>query len=277
MPASRPHPGASPSAPAPTTDITRDHLLRGQVTLLQPRQGFRSSLDPVLLAGFLAPPYGHLLDIGCGTGALAFLLLARDPAASGIGVEIQPRLAELSRRGVVENRYGARFTIAEGDIRAIDFGGALFDLVASNPPFQPLGQGKLPPDPERAMAHHEVGLGLADWIARAAASCRPGGRVAVVFPASRAHELTAGLVARQLAPVRLRPVYPRAGQPASRVLVEALKVPGARPLQIEPPLLLHEEGGYTREVRDYLGEDNDRHGTHARGDSEGDIPSRSPA
>ena len=36
-------------------EITTDTLLRGRVTLLQPRRGFRSSLDPVLLARFLAP------------------------------------------------------------------------------------------------------------------------------------------------------------------------------------------------------------------------------
>ncbi len=65
------------------------------MTLLQPRRGFRSSLDPILLARFLAPPYGRFLDIGCGTGALAFTLLADDPAARGLGVELQPRLARL--------------------------------------------------------------------------------------------------------------------------------------------------------------------------------------
>ena len=44
-------------------------------------------LDPVLLARFLYPPHGRFLDIGCGTGALSFTLLADDAAATGIGVE----------------------------------------------------------------------------------------------------------------------------------------------------------------------------------------------
>ena len=84
---------------AEETEITRDTLLRGRVKLLQPRHGFRSSLDPVLLAGFIAPPFGRFLDIGCASGALAFLLLARDQAARGIGIEIQPRLAALAEQG----------------------------------------------------------------------------------------------------------------------------------------------------------------------------------
>src|SRR4051812_11086249 len=80
-------------------DTTVDTLLRGRVTVVQPRRGFRSSLDPLLLARFLAPPHGRFLDIGCGTGALSFALLADDPSASGVGVELQARLAHLAGLG----------------------------------------------------------------------------------------------------------------------------------------------------------------------------------
>jgi tRNA1Val (adenine37-N6)-methyltransferase len=251
--------GAPPVDPRPD-DITRDSMLRGQVTLLQPRRGFRSSLDPVLLAGFVTMPYGHVLDIGCGTGAISFLLLARDRAATGVGVEIQPRLAGLLRRAVVENGHEARFRVEHADIRHAPLAPASFDLVVSNPPYLPLGQGALPPDEERAIAHHEVKLSVPEWVDRAATLCRPDGRVAVVFPAQRAAELLAAMTARGLAPARLRPVYPRPGQPATRVLVEARRPAAARPLVVEPPLLVHEGDGYSEEVRRHLGEIEDEAG-----------------
>ena len=82
--------------------VTADALLRGRVRLFQPARGARMSLDPVLLAGFVTPPFGRFLDIGCGTGPLSFLLLAGDPAATGVSVEIQPRLAALAVRGRIE-------------------------------------------------------------------------------------------------------------------------------------------------------------------------------
>jgi tRNA1Val (adenine37-N6)-methyltransferase len=250
-------PVPTPTPAAPEGAITRDSMLRGRVTLLQPRRGFRSSLDPVLLAGFVGAPYGHLLDIGCGTGAIAFLLLARDPAATGVGVEIQPRLAGLLERAVIENGHQARFRVEHADIRRASLPGASFDLVVSNPPYLPLGQGALPPDEERAIAHHEVKLGLGEWIDRAAALCKPDGRVAVVFPATRAAELLGALQAGGLPPARLRPVYPRPGQPATRILVEARRVTAARPLVVEPALLVHEGDGYSEEVRRHLGEIED--------------------
>jgi tRNA1(Val) A37 N6-methylase TrmN6 len=230
-------------------------LLRGRVKLLQPARGFRSSLDPVLLAGFLAAPYGRFLDIGCGTGALAFLLLARDEAASGVGLEVQPRLAELCGRASAANGFEGRFAVTPADARRASLPAASFDLVATNPPFQPLGQGDLPPDRERSVAHHEVMLALADWLAVAARALRPEGRLGVVYVAARAHELLEGMLARGLSPTRLRPVYPRAGVAASRVLVEARRGPTPRPFTLEPALVVHDDGGYTAEVRGFLGEE----------------------
>jgi tRNA1Val (adenine37-N6)-methyltransferase len=237
-----------------TDEVTRDSLLRGRVTLYQPRRGFRSSLDPVLLAGFLAPPFGRFLDLGCGTGALSFLLLARDPEARGVGVEVQRRLAQLVRRAIDDNGVGARFSLTLGDVRRGGLGGG-FDLVATNPPFQPAGSGALPPDDERAIAHHEVMLTLAEWLDQAALALRPDGRIATVFPAGRLGELLAGLQARGFSATRLRPVYPRAGQPATRVLCEARRHgERPRPAVFEPPLLVHDDAGYSPEVRSFLGE-----------------------
>ena len=120
--------------------VTADGLLRGRVRLYQPARGARMSLDPVLLAGFVAPPFGRFLDIGCGTGPLSFLLLAGDPAASGVGVEIQPRLAALAVRGRDENGWEKRLDVIDGDVRALGewLGDASFDLVVTNPPYRTL-------------------------------------------------------------------------------------------------------------------------------------------
>jgi tRNA1(Val) A37 N6-methylase TrmN6 len=256
MPKSGPDPGALGGFEADATaGATVDTLLRGRVTLLQPERGFRSSLDPVLLARFLEPPFGRFLDIGCGTGALSFTLAAIDPAAHGTAVEIQPRLARLAAAGRDRNGLGGRVEIVEGDIRrlAARIGAARFDLVATNPPFRPVEGGVSSPDEERAVAHHEVALTLEQWLDAAALAVRPGGRVGVVYAAPRLAELLAGLAARALQPVRLRCVHPRADRPAGRVLVEAQRA-SRRPLVIEPPLVVHADdgGAFTAEVAQML-------------------------
>jgi tRNA1Val (adenine37-N6)-methyltransferase len=235
--------------------ITHDTLLRGRVKLLQPRHGFRSSLDPILLAAFVEPPLGRFLDLGCATGALAFLLLAKDPAATGIGVEIQPRLAELAVRGRDANGFADRFDVLKTDVRSPGLLPArAFDLVATNPPFRPLGTGVLPPLSEKAMANHEVTLALTEWLDIALAALATEGRLAVIFPFDRQSELRAGLQARGFFVRRSRSVVPEVGQPPHRILVEARA--GAVEELAAPALVVHHNQGYTAEVRRMLGEDS---------------------
>ncbi len=227
--------------------LTHDTLLRGRVKLIQPARGFRSSLDPVLLAGFVRPPFGRFLDIGCGTGALSFLLLAHDPKARGVGIEIQPRLAALAERAAVENGWAESLRVVAGDVRRVALDGP-FDLVATNPPFRPLGTGRLPPDQERALAHHEVALTLDEWIAVADRHLAADGRIATIFPAYRLYDLR-GALGRDL---RLRFVIAQPGAEPKRVLVEARK--GRGRVTVEAPLLTHDGGRYSAEVRRMLGE-----------------------
>jgi tRNA1Val (adenine37-N6)-methyltransferase len=235
--------------------ITHDTLLRGRVKLLQPRHGFRSSLDPILLASFVATPFGRFLDLGCATGALAFLLLNKDPAATGVGVEIQPRLADLAVRGRDTNGFANRLEVLKADVRSPGLLPArAFDLIATNPPFRPLGTGVLSPLSEKAMANHEVTLALTEWLDIALGALAADGRLAVVFPFDRQKELRAGLQARGLFVRRSRAVVPEAGQPPNRILIEARA--GNAEEHIEPPLVVHHNQSYTAEVRRMLGEDS---------------------
>ena len=229
--------------------LADDTLLRGRVKLIQPVRGFRSSLDPVLLAGFIHAPYRHFLDIGCGTGALSFLLLARDPVATGLGVEIQPRLAGLAARSVEANGFGARFAVSVADVREAGcVPRAAFDLVASNPPFRPLGRGVLPPQAERSLANHEVALTLVEWLDVAQAALRPNGRLAAIYPADRLDETRAALAARGLAIARLRMMQAQAGARANRFCFEARRSALVAETMTEVPLVVHEQGKYSAEV-----------------------------
>lgn len=235
-------------------EITHDTLLRGRVKLLQPRHGFRSSLDPVLLAGFIVPPFGDFLDIGCASGALSFLLLAQDARARGRGVEIQPRLAALAGQGAKENGFAERYYVVTGDARAPGTVAAqAFDLVATNPPFRPVGAGVLPPLSEKAMANHEVTLTLTAWLDVAVAALRPGGRLATIFPFDRWEELRGALEAHGFFVTRSREVVPRRGETPNRILVEAAGSPALA--QHQPPLLVHDGSGFSAEVRLMLGEE----------------------
>ncbi|MEA1652987.1 methyltransferase [Nitrospirillum sp. BR 11164] len=145
---------AAPEPPAENRadgGVTEDRLLNGRVRLLQPAQGYRAAIDPVLLAA--ATPAGdgdRVLDLGCGAGAAAFCLAARLPGVRVAGLELQPQAADLARRNAELNGVTARVRITLGDAALApahlppgadpDLVAGRFDHVMTNPPFHPGGR-----------------------------------------------------------------------------------------------------------------------------------------
>ena len=231
-------------------DAVEDRLLDGRVRLLQPRNGYRVAIDPVLLAASLLPAGGdRVVDLGCGAGAVSLCLLARCPDLRVTGIERDPAMADLARRNAALNGAAGHFTVLTADIAepGTGPGDGVCDIVAMNPPYLPAGRADPPPDPGRAAAHVEDGAGLAAWIDAGLRLLARGGLLAVVHRADRLGELLALLEGRAGAMV-VHPLWPKAGRPAKRVLVHARK--GRRsPLTLTAGSVLHEaDGRYTAAI-----------------------------
>ena len=81
---------------------TTDTLLGGRVQLVKPAEGYRVAIDPVLLAAAVdVPAQSKVLDVGCGTGAALFCLLARLQIVSGVGFEQHKPFAGFARRSFI--------------------------------------------------------------------------------------------------------------------------------------------------------------------------------
>lgn len=233
-------------------ELTEDTLFSGQVTCLQHRDGYRFSVDAVLLAHFINPAAGErILDLGAGCGVVSLALCHRHPEIFLTALEIQPDLAELCRRNAKNNGFDDRLQVQEGDLRdpASLLPAGSFDWVVANPPYRKNDTGRKNLDQEQAIARHEVLADLSAVVRASAIMLKTKGRAAFVYPASRAASLMSELIDSGLAPKRLQVVHSYPASIGKLVLVEAVKA-GGEELTILSPFYIYEApvGAYSPEM-----------------------------
>lgn len=243
--------------PEVDSGTSRDSLLGGRVTLLQPRQGYRAAIDPVLLAAAVPAKSGdRVLDVGSGSGAAALALAARVVGARVVGLDAERAMVRLAERSATASRLADRVEFVAGDLLSPPqaLRPASFDHVMANPPYAPAGRGNAPAEAGKRAATVEGRTTLADWLKFAIAMVRPGGTVTVIHRFDRRGEVTAGL-AVGAGGAAVFPLWPkRQGQGAKRVIVQATKGAAGATRTAAGMVLHRADGGYTDEAEAVLRE-----------------------
>jgi len=230
---------------------SEDRILDGRVILNQPLQGYRAAIDPVLLAASVpVKPKDRALDLGCGVGAAMLCLVARGNGVHVDGLEIQPELAQLARQNIEANGFADRVRVFDGDLLAppefLVPGG--YDHVFANPPYITEDRGHPPSNACKCTAHVEGQAALKDWVQTALKFCRHKGTVSFIYRADRLAEVLTAL-GRQAGAIEIIPLWPKADDPASRIIVRARK--GLKtPLILTSGLVLHTADGNYSEAAD---------------------------
>ncbi|MDD4803038.1 MAG: tRNA1(Val) (adenine(37)-N6)-methyltransferase [Syntrophomonas sp.] len=235
-----------------SADETLDDLILGNMKIIQPINGYRFSVDAVLLAHFPEiTGVKHIIDLGTGNGVIPLLLTARsnDPEISGI--EIQTAMADRARRSVSFNDLAHRIKIIQQDIKEINksLPGECAELVLSNPPFWKKGEGHINADIEEAIARHELRIDLEELVRQGAYLLGQGGKMAIIQRAERLAEAME-LFKRYKIPVRrLQMIHSFIDRQAGLVLLEGHKNrPGN--VTVLPPLIIYDKvGEFTNNIK----------------------------
>jgi tRNA1Val (adenine37-N6)-methyltransferase len=231
-------------------DQTDGHLLNSRVRYIQPRQGFRSGIEPVLLAAAIPAKEGErVLEGGSGTGAALLCLAARIPKLRGVGIELDPALVLLaSQNASANNHTGLEFIAA--DIASTPALG-VFDHACANPPYHAAGNTSSPDASRRVAKQGGPGL-LATWAAALAVSLRPRGTLTFILPAALLAQAMDVFAAAGCQPAAALPLWPKAGVAAKLILLRGIKG-GRAPFRLSPGLVLHRpEGAFTDEAEAIL-------------------------
>ena len=250
--------GQVPSGNVPAT-LTEDGFLGGRLRILQPEKGFRAGIDSVFLAAAVpCAPGDAVFEAGVGTGVAALCLLARIPSIHLTGIEIAARYALLCEENARRNGFEANVRVIRADMRdalrkdaAVMPAPGSFAHALANPPYHEDGKSTPSPHLLKAQAHAFGPADLEIWVKVLHGMLAQRGTVSMVHRADMLAKILAALEDR-FGNIRIAPLFPRAGAPANRVIVQGVKGSKA-PLQLLPGIVLHDQTGrFTPEAQAVL-------------------------
>ena len=222
--------------------VTRDAFYDGRVNVFQPGKGFRAGTDSLLLAAALdEAAKGCALELGCGPGGALLPAAFRCASMQFTGLERDDAVADLAHRGVVDNRFGERVEIVEGDAGRLppDWQNR-FDLVFSNPPF--FGEGTIKAPGVGKDGAYLESLPLGEWLDAMLFALRPKGTLVLIHRAAELARILAR-IERRTGEISVMPVRSFPGSDAKRVIVKARKGLRSGPMRLLAGIDLHADKG----------------------------------
>lgn len=222
-----------------------DDLDLDGLKIIQHKDKYCFTSDSVFLANFVnAKKSDHVVEIGSGSGIISILVAHKCNPKHIDTFEIQPYLADMSKRSIELNGMSDKITVHNTKVQKhkdiIKHESA--DIVMSNPPYKKLGSSFLNLIPEIAIARHEVKLNLKKLVSCAEKMLKFGGKFYVVYDANRTAELLYHLKKKKLEPKRMFFTQPAEDKNATLVLVEAVKG-GKESVTVLPTLITNNQNG----------------------------------
>lgn len=210
----------------------------GQVSVKQPREGYRAGTDAILLASSLdAKPSEHILELGCGTGVVMLLARHHLPDCQFTGLENSADMLALSRENTA---HADNVDIKEGSIRQIPKNWHLqYDQVVANPPYFDNRQAVRMSD-AKAPSFVNADLTLDDWIGAMLLALKPRGIGTLIYRADGLEKICVAL-AGKAGRLRIQPIHSYADMPAKRIIVQFRKSVKSESALL-PALIMHERG-----------------------------------
>lgn len=165
------------------------------LSIIQPKEGFKFGTDSVLLSDFASPRRGQrIADLGSGTGIIGFLLIGRQREIRVDALEIDAAMVERCRRSISFNALEDRFTVRCGNIKNIKeyFPHSAYHMVVSNPPYFTQIHARTVKEPEKT-ARTEQGCEFGDIAKAAKYLLDTGGKFVTMCPAQRLFDMATAM------------------------------------------------------------------------------------
>jgi tRNA1Val (adenine37-N6)-methyltransferase len=233
-------------------DETLDILCKETLKIIQKKDGYRFSIDAILLSSFVTlKKYETLLDIGTGCGIVPIYMSKKGLSNPMLGIEIQDELFITAQKNKELNKCeNVRFMRGDIKLLADTLKKSFFHVIVSNPPYTKERTGRQSPKQSRLIARYESQIDLETLLSISSALLDKKGRLYLIYPSRRLGELVYAAKKHRLEPRRLRFIHPKREETANLFLAELIKEGGTE-VTIEKPLYIYDNDRYTEEVESY--------------------------
>tara|TARA_B100002052_G_scaffold291450_1_gene311466 strand:+ start:54 stop:803 length:750 start_codon:yes stop_codon:yes gene_type:complete len=236
-------------------NFTVDKILRGKISIIQLKKGFRYGFDAVFLAAFvngylkkLKKKKISLADVGSGVGTISLIIAYQNDKINITAIENNDTYLEIANENIVRNNFQKKINVIKGDIFYVENDLInRFDIVVTNPPFYNRKQKKS----ENELENYATRIiNYESWIENSVKLLKDKGIIFLIIP-TRLLEKSLKFLGAKTGSFKIFPIWPNQKKSSKRLILLAKKG-GASPTELMSGMrLLNNRGKITKKARTY--------------------------
>ena len=235
--------------------VSIDKILRGKISIIQLKKGFRYGFDAVFLAAFvngylkkLKKKKISLADVGSGVGTISLIIAYQNDKINITAIENNDTYLKIANENILRNNFQKKINLMQGDIFNINNDLMnRFDFVVTNPPFHDQQQKKAENELDnyaKRIINYEV------WIENSVKLLKDKGIIFLIIP-TRLLEKSLKFLGTKTGSFKIFPIWPNQKKSSKRLILLAKKG-GASPTELMSGMrLLNNRGKITKKARTY--------------------------
>ena len=238
-----------------SNNVTVDKILKGKISIIQLKKGFRYGFDAVFLAAFvngylkkLKKKKISLVDVGSGVGTISLIIAYMNEEINITAIENNNSYIEIAKENILKNNFQKKINLMKEDI--FDFDNDLisrFDIVVTNPPFYDQHQKKS----ENELDNYAKRIiNYESWIDNSVKLLKDKGIIFLIIPTVLLEKSLKSL-STKTGSFKIFPIWPNQKKSSKRLILMAKKG-GASPTELMSGMrLLNNKGKVTKKARTY--------------------------
>jgi len=228
-------------------EVSKNKILDGNISLFQPKKGFRVSIDSILLSSSVKK-YSNCMEFGTGSGVILIYLSKKFPNSKIIGVEKNIELVKLAEKNLsINNINNIRTKVICKDLLDKSFlkeYNNKLDRIIMNPPYFISNKVIKSSNMFKASARYEIDINK--WFEAAYKKLKPKGYMNFVFRSENL-DLVISKLYTAWGDIKIFPLWPKINVKSKLMIMQARKNAKSG-VQILPGLILHNNDGSYTEV-----------------------------